>query len=473
MKSVKKYLLPIICIAIAVFFTWLCLEDLFSDIALEQMLWHIKNVELLAEGYTSDLIIFRYVLTIVFYCGLFTALFLYDGAIASFLASRLKKFLPRAARHLVILRFLYAMEIGAGLTAIAYLGHFMPEVWQIAKMQLFPDTVIDNPFIERHMDLSAASNLSFPEGKNNLVCILVESMEDSFEGYIPNLEQLRKRGISSKHMHMVYGTSWTIAAQTAWHFGLPLKTPLGINRNKYIARDGFLPNATSIFDILSQYGYKCVLVMGTDAVFGGAELLFSKHGNFGILDKKYFMSKGHELAKNQGTEWGYSDSFVLDMAFQIYRELVEGEQPFVLFISTMDTHSPTGYAPPEARDFGDIRDAILEADRNVAAFAQKILDMPKKHDRLAICVLGDHEYMGMPDFLKTIKERRLYNFFGGRLPQLPHGRLDMSFSALDIAPTLLHMAGARWQSGRFGLGASLFSDAPSLHSSPGTKAGGR
>lgn len=460
MKYAKKIFLTAICLAIFVFFTWLCLEDLFSDIALEQMLWHIKNAELLAEGYTSELIILRYLLTIIFYIILACIVFLFDKRIAAFISIHLK--LQTLIQERSVLRCFYGMEIGGGMLALFYLGHFIPEIWQIARMQLFPDTIAESQFIAKHMDLSASSKLSFPAGKNNLVCILVESMEDSFESYIPNLNKLREEGISNNNMQTIYGTNWTIAAQTAWHFGLPLKTPLGINRNRYISRDGFLPNAVSIFDILAHNGYKCVLIMGTDAVFGGTELLFTRHGNFEIRDKKYFRDKGYDLSANQGTEWGLSDKFVLNMALEAYSELVEGTDPFVLFVSTMDTHSPIGYAEPEDRQFGDIRDAIMSADRNVVNFVQKILNIPHKDDKLALCVIGDHEYMGRPDFLKTAKQRRIYNFFTGELPALPEAKINMALSALDIAPTLLHMTGAQWPGGKFGLGVSLFSDEPSL-----------
>ena len=470
MSVIKKIFFPIICVAIAVFFTWVCLEDLFSDVALEQMLWHIRNAELLAEGYTDELTILRYIITALLYIAICWAIFRFDDKIARSAGKLAGRVLPAAQAASAIRTFLHFLEAGCGICAILYLGHFVPEVWQIAKMHLYPESIEDNRFIALNSDFSAATQVIFPDGKNNLVCILVESLEDSFESYIPNLNKLREQGISTHDMQAVHGTTWTIAAETAWHFGLPLKTPLGINRNRYITKDGFLPNAISIFDILAQNGYKCVLVMGTDAIFGGAELLFSQHGNFEVRDKKYFLARGHSLEQHQGTEWGYSDKFVLEMAFAAYRELVAQASPFALFIATIDTHSPTGYAPPNEREFGDIRDAIRAADKNVSTFAHKILAVPEKRDRLALCVIGDHKYMGFPDFLKGTKERRLYNFFAGNIPPVPAFKLTAPLSALDIAPTLLQMAGARWPSGKFGLGASLFSDNPSLLQSTGRKA---
>lgn len=135
----------------------------------------------------------------------------------------------------------------------------------------------------------------------------------------------------------------------------------------------------------------------------------------------------------------------------------------------MDTHSPTGYAPPDEREFGDIRDAICAADKNVSAFVREILAIPEKHDRLALCVIGDHLYMGAPDFLNELKERRIYNFFAGNIPPVPDFKLAAPLSALDIAPTLLQMAGARWPSDKFGLGTSLFPNEPTLLQSVGKK----
>lgn len=469
MKLIQRIFLPVCCLAILVFFSCLCLKDLFGDVALDQMLWHVKNAELLAQGHTDELKILRYVLTAIFYMALCCALFLYDKKIAALLRAGLGKLVSRAPSLSGILRALHVGEFCLCALSLAYLGHFAPEVWRMAKMQLYPESVEDTSFIADNYAVPGLRDVTFPQGRNNLVCLLVESLEDSFEAYIPRLEELRTLGVSTRNMQAVQGVNWTIAAQTAWHFGLPLKTPLGINRNRYISKTGFLPHAVSIFDVLAAHGYKCVLVMGTDSVFGGANLLFTRHGGFEVRDMRWFEAQGHDLAVNQGTEWGLSDSFVLARAFEAYRELVQQPQPFALFVATMDTHSPTGFAPPDEREFGDIRDAIRAADKNVSAFVREVLAVPAGHDRLALAVIGDHEYMGEPDFLKAVPQRRIYNFFAGNIPAVPQGKLDAPLSGLDIAPTLLQMAGARWGNDRFGLGVSFFSAEPGLLQKIGKK----
>lgn len=462
MKPVKRIGLAVSCLAIIIFFSCLCMGDLFGDVGLEQMLWHLKNAELLARGHTDELKILRYGLTILLYVSLCCALFLYDRKIAAGLRAALGSLTHRSVPLSGILRALRVAEICLSAAALVYLGHFAPEVWQMAKTQFWPESVEDSTFIADNYEVPPLSAISFPDGRNNLVILLVESLEDTFRAYIPRLEALRAEGVSTTNMRAAHGITWTIAAQTAWHFGLPLKNPLGIKRNHYISKNGFLPNAVSIFDILAANGYRCVLIMGTEAVFGGTDLLFTRHGGFEVRDKSYFDARGHDRPANQGTEWGYSDSFVLARAFDAYRELLEQGRPFALLVATIDTHSPTGWAPPEEREFGDIRDAIRAADKNVSAFARKLLALPQGHDRLALCVIGDHEYMGKPDFLKDGRERRLYNFFAGNIPAVPEEKRDAPLTALDIAPTLLQMAGARWGSDRFGLGVSLFSPAPGL-----------
>lgn len=317
---------------------------------------------------------------------------------------------------------------------------------------------------ELHAEYSvpARKDISF-EKKRSIVIVLAESMETSFndprleEPLMPNMKSLQSVSQYAHNFVPVYGTGWTMASVTGWFFGLPLRLPNGIDGNRYISKKGFLPGAESIFDILKDNGYELVLILGSDSRFSGQNILFSGHCGFTILDKEYFIRHGWSVEEYQGTGWGFSDAFIFERALEELKKLQAAGKPFVLFIETIDTHSPEGFCPPERRKYGDIRDAIRELDRNLAEFSQEIWN-----DDLIYIVLGDHFFMGSPDFLSRLDERRLFNLFHGDVSEIPAQKKDGRVSALDMAPTLLQAAGARWQDDQFGLGVSLFSGRPSL-----------
>lgn len=303
----------------------------------------------------------------------------------------------------------------------------------------------------------------FFENRKNMILIMAESMENSFNEptlerrLMPKMEQFKSGAEYNDAMINVYGTGWTIASLTGWFFGLPLKMPHGIDGNNYMSKKGFLPGAESIFDILKKNGYELVLIMGSDKRYSGMDILFSGHGSFRILDKEHFVQMGWSLEKYGGTGWGFSDAFVLERAHEEYQKLKKGDRPFVLFVETIDTHSPTGFCPAERRKYNDIRDAIIELDANLAGFSEKIWN-----EDVIYIVAGDHFFMGNPDFMSKLEKRTIFNLFHGDLPPVSDKRRSESFSALDMAPTLLHAAGARWGSDQFGLGISLFSDQSTL-----------
>ncbi len=305
------------------------------------------------------------------------------------------------------------------------------------------------------------------KNKKNMVLLLAESMENSFtdpalqQVLMPNMKRFQEMAIYNDAMINIYGTGWTIASLTGWFFGLPLKLPHGINGNSYISKRGFLPGALSIFDILQKNGYELVLIMGTDKRFSGMDILFSGHGSFRILDKNYFIEMGWSL-QEYGTQWGFSDAFVLDRAYEEYHKLKNSNSPFVLLIETIDTHVPEGFCPAEKKKYHDIRDAIIEADANIAAFSEKIWK-----DDVVYIVAGDHFFMSSPEFLSPVKTRTIFNLFHGDIPPVPNRKRHEHFSALDMAPTLLHAVGARWKTDQFGLGISLFSDQPTFLESYG------
>ncbi|MBO6171576.1 MAG: sulfatase-like hydrolase/transferase [Desulfovibrio sp.] len=329
-------------------------------------------------------------------------------------------------------------------------------------------------FIAAHYRVPAPEAVRF-NSKRNLVVILAESMERSFadshleRSYTPHLEQLLDRAAHNSHMLNLPGTNWTIAALTAWNFGLPLRPQFGLDGNNYNSRYGFLPHATGIFDILAANGYALSAVIGSDARFAGQNVLLSGHGNFHVYDMHSFRElekKGErDLVKR---DWGYGDKSVLEKGWSEYERLRAAGKPFVLLVETLDTHFG-GLCPQALQGNGDIRDCIESTDRYLGEFIRKFQHAGDGDTVLA--VLGDHLHMGDDPFLEPVPLRTIYNAFYGPCPAMPEHKKNMPASALDIAPTLLHCAGAQWGDARFGLGVSLFDDAPTLLEELGTELG--
>lgn len=419
-----------------------------DNIYFEQILWHLLEspIDDFDKNYIQRGL--KYILFTAFFCSVWTFI-LYSKRIS--LISRNNKYIT----------VLFVLSVGCFLGLNIFIDRrFHVYEYLSADNTRGSDSATDelkeNYFIPERKDIVFSR-------KESIVLLLVESMETSYndpllkQRLMPNMEKRKSESKYADKYTTVYGTGWTVASITGWFFGLPLKMPNGIDGNRYLSKKGFLPGAESIFDILGENGYELVLVMGSSSRFSGIDILFSGHGRFVIRDKNYFLQQGWSLEEHGGTGWGFSDGFVLARAWEEYQKLRAAGKPFVLFVETLDTHSPGGFCPPERRTYNDIRDAIVELDRNLEAFSRKIWN-----DDVIYVVLGDHFFMGNPDFMKALKTRYIFNLFHGDLPPIPEKKRAEYISALDMAPTLLQAAGARWGNDQFGLGISLFSARPSL-----------
>lgn len=463
----KNLFFACVCIAIVVFVTHLFFNSFFKAMPVEQILWHIKNPHFFKGAAIESFIQPHYLAMLVFYLGIACIIFFGKTRLANFFLKIFFNKNPHDAERFQygVQKIFNSLQIAAGCAAIVYLLSFIPWLYDIYNFYFMGggnshDFIADNYVAPPEYDA-----ITFPYGKNNLVCVLAESMENTFgskyqqKSYITQLEKLRSDNQGNDNFVEVHGAGWTIGAETAWFFGLPIKLPVGVHENGLKTSADFLPGAVSIFDILHMHGYKCVMISGADKRFAGTDKLFAGHGNFEIYDRAYLSEHGYSLAKHGGIpEWGYNDTFVLNFALETYKTLLESGEPFVLFIKTVDTHFPDGYCPEGEKKYGDIRDAIGYLDREIASFAQKISSIKTGENKLALCVIGDHYYMGKARFLEGLGERRIYNmFFSKNIPDISANKLSAPVCAMDIAPTLLQMAGARWNNDKFGLGTSLFS----------------
>ncbi len=470
MIRILASLIGIVAITLSIGYLWLV--DKFPHTNIEQVIWHLNNMELgQVDPYYARSAVRR--LPSVVLLSLIWLLAV-NGShyIISFLKA--KKELWTLLKHNLrpqpgwLPRLALALAIGlAGLSVFLLVKELKIDEYLRYNLSYksLPSSEPSQDFIAEHYSIPSPQSVKFAE-KNSLVLVLAESLEESFarsaagKNYLPELERLRSSAFSSGQLLSVTNCIPTIAAMTSWAFGLPLKTPLNIHMNRYNSKHGFLPKALSIFDILAQNGYEMVAVWGSDSIFSGQNRLL-EHGQFEVLDKNYFQEAGFKLAENQGSGWGFNDKFVLQRAAEQYERLKAAGQPFVLFVVTIDTHEPLGYCPPEKRSYYDYRDAVMEADRNIAAFAQLV--MGDNSEDVILAVIGDHHFWGQREFRDDsfALDYKLFNLFAGALPSFP-SQPDKQASALDVAPTLLQAAGAVWDSDQFGLGISLFSEGPTL-----------
>lgn len=474
-KSLKTISIFFGVASIFLYFGIKWLSKSFGNVTFEQLLWNMSNtatgVDINILKITAKYIGLSFLLSVcwVFFVWKFEeiseiVIFIIENPrqALKFLLFMLKRWCRKLSISYVLIFF-----------ALLSISFFCVQVHRLDKHtqlgQFISSYIGDHSedFIEKNIYFPNAETVTFAT-KKDLVVVLAESLETSF--YDPKIStqplesQLKRHledAIHLDNMRTLNNSGWTIAAMTGWHFGLPLKLPPFLDGNSYHSKRGFLPGAKSIFEILEQNGYTMVMVLGSDSNFSGKRTLFTTHGGFRILDKQYWQMQGWSLEENGGTGWGYDDRFVLDRAYEEYKRLKREGKPFVLFVETVDTHAPDGYAPKNMRKYGDIRDAFVNEDELLDKFADDIKGYDSSNTALAI--IGDHNFMGNPPFLPDYDKRRLFNmFWSSNIKNGVRLKEDKNISALDIAPTLLELAGGRWENRRYGLGVSVFSEEPTL-----------
>lgn len=335
----------------------------------------------------------------------------------------------------------------------------------------------ESPFIGEHYVSTSTMGITFPEKKRNLVIVLAESAEHTFndrtlfaQPVMPELEALAAKHISFRGHQQVPGTQWTIAGMTSFLFGIPLRLPL-FDWNDYSLFDTFLPGAESLLEVFEAEGYEVAMILGSDMAFSGKKNLFDVHAPQAVIrDLNYFLATRDDVDENRGTEWGLNDAYVFERAKE-YLSLKDDGKPFVLIVETVDTHAPDPYVAPGApRPFGDERDAFAALSRNVADFVGW-LDARDLGTETTIVVLGDHQVMaerlGAVDLSDA--RREVYNLIINGAVAVPEAGIQRSFASFDLCPTILESVGAIIPNGRFGIGSSLYSAAPTLLESNGAE----
>ena len=326
-----------------------------------------------------------------------------------------------------------------------------------------------NLYDKYYVDTKSA-NITFPENKQNLIYIFLESTESTNvdeenggvmdESIMPNLERLALDNINFSNTNKIggafssYSTTWTAAAMVGETSGVPLKFSL---RDVYDKNSTSLSNIDTIGDVLEKNGYSNYLLLGSDAKFGGRSYYFDSH-NYNISD--YYTAIEDGIIDSDYFEWwGIEDSKVFDYAKIKLEEISKRDEPFNFTMLTSNTHFTDGYMEdkcPVVFD-NDYANSFYCSDILIKEFIDWLYTQDFI-DNTTIVICGDHLTM-QDNFYKDIDnyDRTIYNvIINSRVNTL--NTKNRVFTTMDMFPTTIASLGGVIEGDRLGLGTNLFSN---------------
>lgn len=337
------------------------------------------------------------------------------------------------------------------------------DIWQTYRnVEERPDFMFKDFYHEPRPSLTS-------DKKYNLVWIYAEAFEriylneQIFPKLTPHLSALERESLSFSNVHQIWGTGWTIAGIVSSQCGVPLYA-VGRQNNDLDKLPTFLPKVKGIGNILREDGYENIFIQGSPKAFAGNDKFLESHGftmySLENIDKKYKSPK--DISR-----WGVNDDRLLEFAKEQFITLQKSQKPFSLMLSTINTHSPRGFIPPDYRhkkyQKGDniTLNAFHISDELIGKFIQEIraLDKDKK---TIIVVSSDHLTMrNMASHILEKHPEHRRNLFMVNFPNAEHkGIVSREASALDEGVTVLDLMG--YDVEKLGFGISLMSSQKTL-----------
>lgn len=343
----------------------------------------------------------------------------------------------------------------------------------------------DTDLYEKYYVDPSTANISFENGKRNIIHLYLESVENTYASkedggaeeinYIPELSKLATENINFSNTdnmggsYTIDGTQWTIASQVSQNMGIPLN--LSIKSKKYDNTTEFLPGGYSLGEVLEANGYVNEFMCGSDADFGGTSNFYKQHGNYIIRDYKSFKENG-DIDKDYFVFWGIEDAKLFEFVKEDITKLSSGDKPFNMEITTIDTHTPDGYLCDLCKkDHKNQYANVIECQSRQVNDFINWCKTQSWYENTTIVITGDHNSMSEKFFegIDSSYVRTPYNCFINSVVE-PTNANNRLFSTIDMYPTMLAAMGATIEGDRLGLGTNLFSNKKTLIEEIGFKA---
>ena len=234
--------------------------------------------------------------------------------------------------------------------------------------------------------------LEAKRGKN-IIVISLESIErgfmgSSFEGLTPHLTALSQEWSFYDTMPMSPGATFTSSSLYSYQVGIPAYFK---GQGNYDFQGIESVKLTGLGHILQKAGYKSRYLMGNVDFAGTVDLLNAY--------KIETISEKNSLGEYPKVENGLNDyDLFREAKLQIEAFEKEGDRPFALFMSTINTHFPKGIYDKRMEEFvpkreDDVEFSVSAVDYLVNDFL-KFLKTKKLLENTAIYIFPDHLFMG-------------------------------------------------------------------------------
>lgn len=323
--------------------------------------------------------------------------------------------------------------------------------------------------------------ITFPEQKQNLIYIYLESMETSYflkdqgggnkDNAIPHLYELAKENTNFSQNNGVgggrdiFGATLTIGAMVSQTSATPLVGSLClVEKIKQGENYEIAKGAVTITDILRDNNYYQVFMVGSDSKYGERYNFYTSHGVNKVYDI-YTAYKDKIVSENYWQWWGMEDKYLFEYAKSKLNQLSASDKPFAFTLLTADTHHIDGFKCSECQsDFSEQYSNVLScSSKQVFEFVNWIKQQPF-YENTTIVITGDHCTMDNKYIINNIEkgyQRRLYNCFINPVCDDNFSK-NRQFVSFDMLPTTLAAIGAEIEGERLGFGTNLFSGEKTL-----------
>lgn len=436
-----------------------------GDVSFEQLLFHIK-VPIETVGFNP------------------LKSFGLQAAIAGFGAAALYYIFAK----LILIKYRFRVRNIMLVTAGILMLVIIFGMGQLGLFSYLKNILHESPAWEEYYTEPDSVELVFPERKQNVIYIILESIETTYadeanggamqRNLIPNLTELvlDDDSISFSHGKRMGGArqfgplGWTAASLVGQMGGIPLKLPIDDPNAFNTSNNEYLPGASMIGDILKEEGYYLEMMMGSSARFASRDNLYEMHGDFVMTDYSNLARNGYIPIVDGEYEfefWGINDKKLFTIAKERLTKISQQDEPFLFSILTVDTHFPDGYQYEDRErlhrtSYGN---SIMWSDRDVVEFVEWC-QTQKFAENTTIILIGDHLSMDKIFFDGIPREyqRRMYNvILNSALDLSPERQYQRSFTVMDFFPTTLAAMGVEIEGDRLAYGTNLYSNQPTLY----------